>query len=342
MSQARFILLFLGVLWGVSWVFSACNTPKPKLSFYYWKTVFELTEREHQLLSELQIDRLYIRYFDVVVQNDGLEPVGIIQFKEKPSCEVVPVIYLTNEAMQHLEGMWRPMNLADSIMKLVTNISVAEEIVVNEIQLDCDWTESTEKAYFNLVEELRNKNSNIHFSSTIRLHQIKYKERTGIPHVDSGTLMYYNMGSIGADTLNSIYDRSIALQYLSELYDYELPLNVALPIFSWGVQIRGNEVVDLVNKIDIAAIKKDSLFVQTSAREFVAQSNGVFENKYFAQGDRVKLEYATPQAIREAVADIADHVSSTPKEIILYDLDELNFENQSYEKGFFASLCTAF
>ena len=322
--------------------FSSCSSTKPKLSFYYWKTVFQLSQQEHQLLSELQIDRLYIRYFDVVNQGGSIEPVGIVQFKEKPACEVVPVIYITNDAMQQIGEMWRPFSLSDSIAKLVTNISVAEGIVVNEIQLDCDWTESTEKVYFDLIEELRNKNPNIHFSSTIRLHQIKYKKSTGIPHVDSGTLMYYNMGRIGADTLNSIYDRSIAVQYLSELYDYELPLNLALPVFSWGVQIRGNDVVDLVNKIDFAALKRDPIFVQTSTREFVAKDNGVFENKYFAKGDRIKLEYATPDAIREAVKDVADHMLTSPKEIILYDLDELNFENQSYEKGFFASLCTAF
>ena len=30
----------------------------------------------------------------------------------------------------------------------------------------------------------------------------------------------------------------------------DLPLNIAVPIFSWGVQSRGNAVVNLLNKID--------------------------------------------------------------------------------------------
>jgi hypothetical protein len=31
-------------------------------------------------------------------------------------------------------------------------------------------------------------------SATIRLHQVKYFKKTKIPNVDSGVLMYYNMG----------------------------------------------------------------------------------------------------------------------------------------------------
>ncbi len=41
--------------------------------------------------------------------------------------------------------------------------------------------------------------SGLPLSSTIRLHQIKYRERTGVPPVERGMLMFYNMGQFSAD-----------------------------------------------------------------------------------------------------------------------------------------------
>ena len=326
----------------VCWRILSCNSSKPVISFYYWKTVFELTEKEHQLLTDLEVKRLYIRYFDVVSLETGIMPSGIVQFKEKPSQEVVPVVYITNDAMSAYKGYPRNFALADSVLQLISNISAAEEIEFKEVQFDCDWTESTEKEYFEFIDEIQKLDPELIVTSTIRLHQVKYQERTGIPNVHSGTLMYYNMGRIAADSLNSIYDRDIARQYIAGLDDYNLPLNIAVPVFSWGVQSRGNAVVDLLNKIYFNQLKSDTLFNQVSDRVFEAKHNGIFDDVYFAKGDRLKLEYASPEDIRTAIQDISEYLQETPKEIILYDLDELNFENQLYEKDFFHSLCSSF
>jgi hypothetical protein len=326
----------------VCWRILSCNSSKPVISFYYWKTVFELTEKEHQLLADLEVKRLYIRYFDVISSEDGLHPSAIVQFKEKPTCEVVPVVYITTDAMVVKGGYASNFALADSVLLLINNISKAEGIEYKEVQFDCDWTESTEEDYFAFIDLIKELSPDINITSTIRLHQVKYHEQTGIPNVHSGTLMYYNMGRIATDSLNSIYDRTIARQYITALDDYNLPLNIAIPVFSWGVQSRGNAVVDLLNKIDFNELKSDTLFKQNSEREFEAKHNGIFDDVYFAQGDRLKLEYASPEDIRTAIQDISEYLQETPKEIILYDLDGLNFENQIYEKEFFHSLCASF
>ena len=326
----------------VCWRIVSCDSNKPVISFYYWKTVFELTEKEHQLLADLEVKRLYIRYFDVISSEQGLKPDAIVQFKEKPTCEVVPVVYITTDAMMAKGGYATNFALADSVLLLINNISRAEGIEYKEVQFDCDWNESTEEEYFAFIDLIQERSPNLMVTSTIRLHQVKYQERTGIPSVHSGTLMYYNMGRIASDSLNSIYDRDIARQYIAGLDDYNLPLNIAIPVFSWGVQSRGNAVVDLLNKISFSELKSDTLFKQNSEREFEAKYNCIFEDVYFAKGDRLKLEYASPEDIRTAIQDISEYLQEAPKEIILYDLDELNFENQIYEKEFFHSLCASF
>jgi len=326
----------------VCWRILSYNSTKPVISFYYWKTVFELTEKEHQLLADLEVKRLYIRYFDVISSEQGLKPDAIIQFKEKPTCEVIPVVYITTDAMLAKGDYASNFALADSVLLLINNISTEEGIEYKEVQFDCDWNESTEEEYFAFIDLIKERKPDLIVTSTIRLHQVKYQERTGIPNVHSGTLMYYNMGRIAADSLNSIYDRDIARQYIAGLDDYNLPLNIAVPVFSWGVQSRGNGVVDLLNKINFRELKSYTLFKQNSEREFEAKYNGIFEDVYFARGDRLKLEYASPEDIRTAIQDISEYLQETPKEIILYDLDGLNFENQIYEKEFFHSLCASF
>lgn len=89
---------------------------------------------------------------------------------------------------------------------------------------------------------------------------MKYFEKTKIPNVDSGVLMYYNMGSIAPDSLNSIYDQKLASKYLKSLKKYPLHLDFAFPIYSWGIHIRNNKVIELRSKINSRELEKDPNF----------------------------------------------------------------------------------
>ena len=89
------------------------------------------------------------------------------------------------------------------------------------------------------------------------MHQIKYPEKTGIPNVDKGVLMYYNMGVINAGEHNSIYSQKIAKNYINSSHNYKLPLNIALPVFSWGVHIRNNQVTNIIGGLRIADLNGD-------------------------------------------------------------------------------------
>ena len=78
-------------------------------------------------------------------------------------------------------------------------------------------------------------------SATIRLHQVKYYKQAGIPPVDRGMLMFYNMGKLNALTAeNSIYNSNDAAGYIETVDDYPLKLDLALPAFSWAVHFRNS------------------------------------------------------------------------------------------------------
>ena len=158
-------------------------------------------------------------------------------------------------------------DLAQKTIRLVEEINAKNKINCQEIQIDCDWTLKSKDNYLKFIERFK-KLSQKKLSATIRLHQVKYFKKTKIPNVDSGVLMYYNMGTIAPDSLNSIYNKKIAEKYLKSLKKYPLHLDFALPIYSWAVHIRNQKVIGLRSKINVRELKKDANFEQTEVNIF--------------------------------------------------------------------------
>lgn len=108
----------------------------------------------------------------------------------------------------------------------------------------------TKNNYFLLLKELKN-NLNKNISSTIRLHQIKYFNKTGVPPVDYGVLMYYNMSSLGDfNTKNYILDNNEAKKYHYNFENYPLKLKLALPLYSQAVQFRDKKAINLFENVE--------------------------------------------------------------------------------------------
>jgi hypothetical protein len=71
------------LVWVLLLLFLSCqNNPKPKVSFYYWKTAFKLSTLEKEILKKNEVSKLYIRYFDVDIKENTPLPVLPIIFKE--------------------------------------------------------------------------------------------------------------------------------------------------------------------------------------------------------------------------------------------------------------------
>lgn len=313
---------------------------KPRMAFYYWKTVFKLAENEKRILSQNHIDKIYLRYFDVALKNDTQEPypVGVIRFEDTAAgYTIVPVVYIKNEVMLNPELDIE--DLSAKITKLINEINSKKGIPIQEIQIDCDWTMGSRDAYLKFIDVFKKSNKTL-LSATIRLHQVKYFNRTKIPNADKGVLMYYNMGKIDTDTLNSIYDRKIASRYVNSLENYPLPLNVALPVFSCGIHIRNGNVIGLKSKISEAELEKDINFVKVRKHFFRAANSNYKRGIYYRKNDLLKVESVSDENLLEMATDLNEHLKQQPKEIILYDLDALNLNN--YGKGIFEKISDCF
>ena len=319
-------------------VFSCTQREKPTIAFYYWKTVFKLSQLEKEILDDNAVKKIYLRYFDIDLDSKNQPfPVSPIRFETKSTdFSIVPVIYIKNKVMLNKELDVR--FLAEKTFDFIQQINTTNQIQVQEIQIDCDWTLSSRDQYLKFIESFK-KISGKTLSATIRLHQIKYYKKTKIPNVDKGVLMYYNMGNIAADSLNSIYDRNIASKYLESLKNYPLDLDVALPIYSWAVHIREGRVIGLRNKIAVSSFQKDSNFIYENNYLKVKQAN-YKTGTFYKVGDILKIESISKNDLLEMSDDLEQNLKQTPKEIIFYDLDELNIKN--YEKNIFQNISSRF
>lgn len=319
------------------------NHEPAAVSFYYWRTVFELSDIERQTLQENEVSKMYIRYFDVDLDSKGKpRPESPIRFKQKPEkLHIVPVVYIKNKVM--LQDSLQLGLMADNITDYIKQINQEADIAVfDEIQIDCDWTLKSRDRFMQFVDTLKLR-SGKKLSATIRLHQVKHYASTLIPNVDYATLMYYNMGKIDVDTLNSIYDRKIAVRYIESIKNYPLKLNIALPIYAWGVHIRDNNVINLVSKTDKAAFENDSNFMLSASSDIIEVKNSNIKNgRYYLRNDRIKIEHISGKELQQMASDIRKRLPYSPAEIIFFDLDEMNIKRYENETHFFKKVAHHF
>lgn len=298
--------------------------------FYYWKTIFKLSSTEKEFLRSKKIPKLYVRYFDVKLLDGKPMPVSPIYFKDKNvSPEVIPVVFIKNEVF--LSKKTDVKDLAHKITVLMQQINSTSHLPNKEMQIDCDWTLESKESFMQFLVVLKKEYSKT-ISATIRLHQIKYLETTKVPPVDYGVLMFYNMGTLQANGSNSIYDKEIALQYLPSLSKYPLKMKLALPIFSWVIHSRNNQIVQLISKTSMESFKNNPTF-ESDGNGFRVSQNILFHGHFFKEGDRLHWEAISEEQLEEMRTLVAKYRENISSEIIYYDLDEFNIKK--YPNAFF-------
>jgi hypothetical protein len=302
-------------------------------SFYYWKTVYDLNPFEQQRLREAGCQRMYIRCFDINTDPNTHQPapVGIIRLPDSLSADMqyVPVVFITQYTLTQLSpAAIKP--LAANINKLLTD--KCRNMHSDEVQIDCDWTTNTRNTYFALLKALRTESffKDKQLSCTIRLHQIKYRLASGIPPVDRGLLMCYNMGNLKkAGNHNSILDQPLAEDYLSDVSSYKLPLDVALPLFSWCVQFRNGRLVGILRDIQPEVIAASSLFTKTKDNLYTSTRDTLWQGYTFQAGDEIRTEITTDAAIQTMAAYTARHVNTDSMRVILFHADSITLSKHS-------------
>ncbi|HEY1038430.1 MAG TPA: hypothetical protein VGF30_03450 [Bacteroidia bacterium] len=312
----------------------ACKNDNKSASFYYWKTNFRLSAQEKQVLKDVNTKDLYIRFFDVDKKNDAIVPLGTINNLEDvpDSINIVPTVFITNRTFVDIskEEIGR---LAKNVSSKINVLAANANIIFNEFQIDCDWSEKTKKTYFEFLSNIQQEMPGKTVSVTIRLHQVKYPLRSGIPPVKNGVLMFYNMGKLNnTEEKNSIYNTADAEKYVSYIKKYPLRLDYALPVFSWQLHKRNNKLLGLVSKNELPDTNNAELLLKQKPGVFKIKSPFLHKGRYYMENDELQTEYIGETELTNAAQLLAGSIDKTKyHKIIFFDLDSSNFKHINHE-----------
>lgn len=315
---------------------AACRPSAPHLvvpGIYYWKTSYQPTKYERQKWDSCGIKRLYLHCFDVAWDKGQQKPipVGILRNIKQERQAIIPVIFITQEVIRNLKPA-TTSGLATNINKLLEEQFQGLSLAA-EVQMDCDWTENSREAYFSLLRQLRQQSFFRYkiLSATIRMHQLKYRLRSGIPPVDKGLLMCYNMGDLkNPNTTNSIIDPPVAKRYLKDLKSYPLQLDIALPIFSWVLQFRQGQFLGILRGMapqDIHTVAP--LFKQQKESLYAVNRDTVFMGYDLRQGDALRTEQSHLESVERVAQFVAKNLDQDSLSVVLFSSDSLSLSNYS-------------
>lgn len=320
-------------------LFYSCQPPAVKKeravqrSFYYWRSVFKLSAFEKESVTQLQVNRLYVKFFDVGWNESTRNAVPVAQLRVEDKTffrqkEIVPVVFITNEAVFKMDSSQAP-ETGKNIMKLIKEMTALNGPGhLKELQIDCDWTSGTKEKYFALLRTIRSLDTTLIISATIRLHQVKYIEKTGVPPVDKGLLMCYNMGNLKEiATNNSIIETAELKKYIADLDKYPLQLDVALPVFEWNILIRNGRFAGLMPPFAKDAFNS-GLFTKNNNR-YLVNADTVFSGYTFKKNDVIRNEPSDYDVIMESAALIAAKLPAGRLYVSLYHLDSLTLSKYS-------------
>jgi hypothetical protein len=190
---------------------------------------------------------------------------------------------------------------------------------LSEIQLDFDWTTHSRAAYFALIRAVKSRGFRV--SVTLRLHQIKYAESSDIPPADRVVLMAYHTSSpYRYSDQNAILDVNELKKYLRSKTPYPIPVDVALPIFSWGVKFKGKRFAGIMPGIRMEDAEQNDMFEKAGKRTFVAIRAGTFKGVRFDKNDALRVDEPDVAAIARACGILTERIESFGGRVILYDL----------------------
>lgn len=299
-------------------------------TYYYWKTNLALHKTEKKALAESTTHFLCTRFFDVDKVNGKFEPVAVITKDQSFSTEkeIIPTVFITNRTFYHIKSdeiQFLAKSINDLIQKKVKDYDLA---LSPEIQIDCDWTAGTKDDYFKFLNELK-KISGKEITCTLRLHQVKDKNLTGIPPVEKTYLMCYSTSSpLENSDHNSILDINILKSYLSKLEDYPLKnIEVALPIYSWGIvtnHLGKHKLINALSKKDL----ENSNFKKISDSEIEILKDGFYFGSFMSRGFKIKAEEISDDQLNEVTRFLDKKLSSY--NIIYYQLDSKFVEGRNF------------
>lgn len=315
----------------------SCQKKEPSVGFYYWKTNYKSDTLSQKMIQDLKSNTLFVRIMDIDFTDGGIEPVPIspISFEQTlPSNQTfVPVVFINQRIFTELDSL-QIRGLAHKMIPFVSEkVKQSGKEDFKELQIDCDWTKSSRDKFFYLLEYLQKipELNEVTITTTLRLHQVKNIQSSGIPPVKRATLMCYNMGNLRQfGDHNSILNQQDLTTYLSgTLKDYPLELDIALPLFDWYVAFRDHQYIGISKYIDKSDLDDKSLFTRNPKTELFILNQDL-QKANLKKGDVIRHEFITKEQLIATAKFLNKELQGKEKRIIFYHLAPEVLSNYNY------------
>jgi hypothetical protein len=303
---------------------TACKKDREHaVDFYYWKTHVSLDTTEQNYFKNAGSKYLYIRFFDVDNDGNGIHPTAKIQAFDCAllQAEYVPVVFITNRTFIGINRQGID-NLAQHVNDLIAETATQNHLpAIQEIQIDCDWTNTTRNDYFSFLKKLKAL-SKKKITCTIRLHQIADKGKTGIPPVDKGYVMCYATSQPSDFTdKNSILDKTLLQSYMQSINNYPLDFDIALPLYSWAIVANHLGKIKLINGVTKQDIISENRFKPLTNEIYEVEDDFFFYGIYLNRGFKIKTEGIRPELLWETKVWLDNKIKKDYR-IVYYHLDK--------------------
>lgn len=300
---------------------TSCNQESIKpYTFYYWRTHLSLNPEEKTVLQKATSPYIYTRFFDIEKVDGKFQPVAVITKDQtfETDKEIVPVVFIKNDVFYDLtsnEINFLAENLNSLIKKKQSKFGFK---ISKEIQIDCDWTAGTRKEYFEFLQRLKDF-SKKEITCTLRLHQVKNSKLSGIPPLEKVYLMCYSTSSpLENSDRNSILDLPTLKNYLKNIDLYPLDMDIALPIYSWGIVTNHVGKHKLINALSTEDLKNAN-FRKISDNEVEIMKDGFYFGNFLNKGFTIKVEEISEDQLTETKNFLNKKLTNYT--IVYYQLD---------------------
>jgi len=174
---------------------------------------------------------------------------------------------------------------------------------IKDILIDCDWNIQSKENYFYFLKKVKSKISpKWKVSATLRLWQYNNRNISGIPPVERVLLMCYNIESPKKQNIqNSIVSINELEQYLTEK-NYPLKLDIALPLYSWGVLFKNGSFYGLLNDVKRDDFISDTIYYKMiKPNVFEFRRDMEIADTYVREGDYIRIEELSSQELENLV-----------------------------------------
>lgn len=305
----------------LSFFLYSCN--ENKIGVIHWSTSFHHLPKEIRYSDSLSDHTAWmLRYFDVTWKNNQAIPTAVASLPKNLPLQSAAV-FIQRQVLEKTPKSQLPQ-LSNQIVSLIQQMEIGHQ-KSKEILLDFDWGKGTKENYFELIQHMKAKLPHKKISATIRLSQFANPRVYGVPPTDHGLLMMYQTGSLNQPEKPLLWEKGEVQRYLKQT-NYPIPLDVAIPAFSWSiiqrkVAIKNRKNISIVFPSYLQEIQANKNFKQIKTNEFLCIQPHFFHGFFLLPNDRVRCEKVSENDLKWAMKE-AKSIAKTDGIVYLYLIEE--------------------